>query len=246
MEGDCWIYSNKNPYNSFCEATISRISPLIYHRSIIKYKRYLRYLIDPSYEYRYGGNVLELDRSRLRNYKTKSLVMHTYEHYSLNQVMGNWFENYRDKFLGESQEKFDIVLLRDPFNLFASLIHRGENLEDSDSVIEKWIEYAREYSGITNYFRYRISINYNQWFTNRDYRNRLANKLNLTFSDAGVDNVVNVGKGSSFNGTNYDGKASQMSVLYRYKDYLDHPIMLKVLNNEELRDLSHEIFGSII
>ncbi|MEL4897319.1 hypothetical protein [Crocosphaera sp. Alani8] len=243
---DVKLYSNKNPYKSFSKATISGINPLVYHKNIIKYKRYLRYLNNPKYEYKYGRNVLELDRERLRYYRTKSLIMHTYEHYSLSQVMGDWFENQRDKFLGKSKERFDILLLRDPFNLFASLIHRGEELNNTNYIIEKWLEHAREYYGITNYLKYRISINYNQWFINQDYRNKIAKSLNLAFTDAGINSVVNVGKGSSFDGTSYDGKASKMPVLYRYKDYLNHPVMLKVLSNEELMDFSHKIFGSIL
>ncbi|WP_287308824.1 MULTISPECIES: hypothetical protein [unclassified Okeania] len=43
-----------------------------------------------------------------------------------------------------------------------------------------------------------------------------------------------MGKGSSFDKFNYDGKATQMNVLSRYKAFLDHPVILKILANKEL------------
>lgn len=244
---DCKLYSkSKNPYENFSKVTISRISPLVYHKGSLKYRRFLKYSLNPNVEYLYGGDRIELDRRSLREYKTKSLIIHSYEHYSLSQVLGSWFESQRDEFLGKSQKKFDIVLLRDPFNVFASLIHRGENLDNAKPIIEKWIEHAKEYLGLTDYLKNRVSISYNSWVVNKDYRQEVAGLLDLKFSDVGINTVVNVGKGSSFDGTAYDGKAQEMPVLSRYKSYLDHPVMLQVLNNEELRDLSEKVFGSIV
>ncbi|NEQ73288.1 MAG: hypothetical protein F6K23_09530 [Okeania sp. SIO2C9] len=46
--------------------------------------------------------------------------------------------------------------------------------------------------------------------------------------------VSNVGKGSSFDKINYNGKATQMNVLSGYKAFLDHPVILKILANKEL------------
>ena len=139
------------------------------------------------------------------------------------------------------------------YNNFASLIQReegtkqGTNLSNNpDAIIKKWIEHAREYLGLSNYFQNRISINYNEWFTNKAYRHKIAEALGLVFTDVGIDMVPNVGGGSSFDKLNYAGVASRMNVLSRYKAFLDHPIMLKVLANKELNKLSEEIFGSIM
>lgn len=243
---DIKIYTSQNPYESFSKATVSGISPLVYHQGIKKFRRYARYLQNRNVEYLYGGDRPELDRDKLRNYCTKSLIIHSYEHYSFNKAIGDWFEGKREDFLGRSQQKFDIIILRDPFNTFASLIRMGENFKNPDSAIEKWLEHAREYFGRTHHFKHRLGINYNLWFTDKDYRQEIANSLQLTFTDAGIRNVVNVGKGSSFDGTVYDGKAQEMPVLVRYKSYLEHPVMLKILANEELRELSTQIFGAIV
>lgn len=244
---DCKLYSkNKNPYENFSKVTISGVNPLVYHRGMFRYRRYFKYLLDPKVEYLYGRNRPELDREGLRDYRNKSLLLHSYEHYSLDQVIGDWFETERDNFVGKSQQRFDVLVLRDPFNVFASLIHRGEDMDKANSVIRKWIEHAREYLGLTSHFKNRVCISYNQWFTDKYYRQQIAKSLDLNFSDAGINAVVNVGHGSSFDGTTYDGSAREMPVLVRYKKYLEHPAMQKVLAHEELRDLAAKIFGPIV
>ena len=42
-------------------------------------------------------------------------------------------------------------------------------------------------------------------------------KLNSEFSDSGFSHVSELGGGSSFDGTNFDGNNSQMKVLNRYE-----------------------------
>ena len=111
------FYTGKDPCQSFAEATISGIRPLVYHKGIVKYRRYLKHLANPSFEYRYGGDRTELDRKKLKEYKIKSLIIHTYEHYSLSNVLGNWFEERRDEFLGESQKKFEINFTSNIFTM---------------------------------------------------------------------------------------------------------------------------------
>lgn len=239
------IYTSQDPYQGFTEATIGGINPLVYHKDNAKLRRFVRYLLQPSVEYRYGGDRLELDREKLRK-KFKTLLIHSYEHYTLHKALGTWFEKNRTQFVGKSQDRFDILLLRDPYNTFASLIKRGEKLNNPDEIIQKWIDHAREYLGLSNYLQNRISVNYNCWFTDRSYRQKIANSLGLTFTDSGINMVSSVGQGSSFDRTSYDGKASKMPVLVRYQNYLDHPVMSKVLANQELRELSESIFGLIV
>lgn len=243
---DVKLYTHKDPYKSFSKATITGINPLLYQRENIKFKRFLKYLLDPNVEYLFGGDTSKLEIEKLREYRLKSLLIHSYEHYCLSQVLGTWFEKKREEFLGKSQYKFDILILRDPYNTFASLIKSGEKFNNLDFIIDKWLEHAREYLGLSNYLHNRVSISYNQWFQNKAYRQKIAENLGLIFTDAGINTVSVVGKGSSFDRVNYDGKASQMTVLSRYQDFLDHPVMLKVLANQELNELSQEIFGSIV
>ena len=240
------LYSNRDPYQSFAEINLGRINPLVYHKGILKARRFTKYLINRQVEYRYGGDRPELDRERLRRYSVKPLLIHSYEHYDLGHVIGDSFEAKRTEYLGKSQERFDVIILRDPYNTFASLIRKGETLANPQSIINKWIEHAKEYLGVSKHFKHPVGINYNFWFTDQSYRQELAKKLGLPFTDAGIDTVPFVGEGSSFDKGAYDGQASQMPVLSRYKSYLEHPVMLKVLAHAELNELANEIFGPIL
>ena len=247
---------DKDPYKGYGEVFISGINPFIYHKQNFKFRPRpflgsLRYLMNPEVKFSYGCDRDEVDREALRKYKVKPLVIHSYEHYSFSEVMGSWFEEKREDFLGKSQDRFDLLILRDPYNTFASLIKRGEVIEEAEPIINKWIEYAKEYLGLSNYLKNRISVNYNEWFQNKTYREEMARSLGLVFSDAGIDTIPRIGrkgkrKGSSFDGLNYQGQATKMGVLSRYEEFLDHPAMLKVLANKELNELSTEIFGSIL
>ncbi|MGK7918438.1 MAG: hypothetical protein AB4080_00295 [Trichodesmium sp.] len=198
-------------------------------------------------EYLYGGNCVDIDREKLKKYSIKDLVIHSYEHYELSNIMP-WFEEGREEFMGKSQSRFNILIIRDPYNTFASLIKKEEKRlsKNPDAIINKWIEHAREYLGLSNYFQNKINISYNKWFINKAYRQKITEALGLVFTDAGINMVSKVGKGSSFDKVNYDGKATQMNVLSRYQAFLDHPVMLKILANKELNELSQEIFGLIV
>ena len=70
---------------------------------------------------------------------------------------------------------------------------------------------------LKNYLKHnKICINYNQWFFDIEYRQKIAKKLQMEFSDAGIDIVLGLGGGSSFDGKQFDGQATSMNVLNRY------------------------------
>jgi hypothetical protein len=248
---DVKLYDSYDPYESFSKVTIGGISPLVYHRGFIKYKRYMKYILNRKVEYLYGQERSDLDRENLRNWKSKPMLVHSYEHYSLSQVLPR-FEDKRNHYLGKSESRFDLVIVRDPYNTFASLIKRGEfdpkswRYVSPKVIVERWIEHAREFLGFTRYLKHQIGVSYNHWFYDKDYRIKLAEKLELPFTDEGIATVPKFGKGSSFDGDKYDGQAARMDTLSRYKDFLDHPIMQEVLAHHELNELSREIFGEVV
>jgi hypothetical protein len=189
-----------------------------------------------------------LRREAIADFVKKDCLIYSYEDYSLQQVVDRRFEEKHDYYLGRSQKRYDVLLLRDPFNLMASRFKKGYlQVKDSNTnLIDLWISYAKEYLGETKYLNQnKVSINYNQWFTDIDYRKQLAAKLELEFSDAGINEVKGQGDGSSFNGREFDGSASQMDVLARWTAFADHPEYRKLLNNQELLYYSEKIFGHI-
>jgi hypothetical protein len=168
------------------------------------------------------------------------------------------FANYEDKTIdfvdawGYSQhatKRYDIIVLRDPYNLFASKIYNWRansprRLKQFDKKIDIWKEKARKVLENKCCF-----INFNKWFVDIEYRKEILSYFPenvFTFTDEGKEDMPTRHGRSSFNGKEYHGKASQMNILYRYKDMLDDPLMKKIIADKEIKELSDQIFGKII
>jgi len=169
--------------------------------------------------------------------------------------------SYHESKLGKSEKKYNILILRDPYNCLSSRISKVKkspmNYIIKPPLIRKnhypygfrwfkkfWINQAKEFVGETNYLgRYKkIPISYNEWFTNKDYRKEIAEKTDTKFTDKGINDVKNYGGGSSFNGTKNNGRAQKMKVLERWKKNKNHPFM----EDDEIRKYSERIFGDVI
>jgi len=117
-----------------------------------------------------------------------------------------------------------ILILRDPYNLFASRIRKGSSTRMSayknppnptfHRMIELWKAHARAFLNETS-GRPDVPVYFNRWFCSPGYRQRIADSLAMPNSDAGLDIVPGYGGGSSFDGLGYDSQARQMDVLSR-------------------------------
>lgn len=150
----------------------------------------------------------------------------------------------------------NILLLRDPANLFASRLmglapDRGllfpESVGEKDRVvlsvatskalpmqIEKYHNHHSEFSGKTNFFRNKVCISYNSWVSDEDYRRGIAEKgLSLPFSDSKYKTRA----GSSF------GKPPETTDEYfdRWKTFWDHPVYAAVRGDEALMNISRDM-----
>ena len=178
----------------------------------------------------------------------RDCLIYSYEDYSLRQVFSNYFERKHDLYIGKTAQRYDLLILRDPFNLLASRLKNNFlNVKSRhQSFINLWIEYAQEYLGETNYLKHnKVCINYNLWKSDRDYRQELAQKLDIDFTDAGINKVLSHGGGSSFDGESLDGKATEMDTNNRWQHFIDNPIYLKLINNQKLLSYARQIFGYI-
>ncbi len=221
-------------------------------------------------------NDLKVNRNALResyenlrdNYPfvNKSCLIRSYEDYSLQEITNWLFESKHDLYFGKSGTRYDVLIIRDKFNLFASRLKHRLNLEKNNSNLGKstygnnflsvrsphktvgdlWIDYAKEYLGETNYLKHnKICINYNQWFTDIDYRRQIAEKLQVEFSDVGIDKVAGQGGGSSFEGKQLDGTAKSMDVLNRWQKFADISRYRELFSNPKIFEYSERIFGHI-
>ena len=193
----------------------------------------------------------DIDKEKNGKFSKKDCLIYSYEDGSFKKVLHKKFEKNYDKFVGRSKKRYNILILRDPFNLFASRIFRYHNLYGGNVLKEirakkLWKSYAREYLGETSYLgKDKILINYNVWFLNKDYRNNIERKLELEPSNEKVNEVLTFGEGSSFDGVKFDGKANEMKVLERWKLLADDEFYKFILKDKELVELSNRIFGRI-
>jgi hypothetical protein len=115
------------------------------------------------------------------------------------------FEDYK---YSESMEKLppkpSILLLRDPYNLFASRLQHIRTKDDSplemicEDAIKTWKEHAKAFCEYSPY----LIVPFNMWYTDEAYRKRICKTLDLPFSDDGFGSKAGwvFSGGSSFGG----------------------------------------------
>lgn len=202
-------------------------------------------------------------------FRKKSFLLRSHENRSLAEIFSSSLEQYHDLYFGKTRKRFNVLLVRDPFNLFASrlqqVINQGFDLSthgflmgnpkykysahEPHRFIEIWKEHAREYLGTTSYLPDRkVTIDYNRWVVDRNYRQQIAASLELPYSEDTISRVVGrneAGAGSSFDGYDCSGEAAKMRVFERWKKMADNENYRLLFSDSEIWTLSDRIFGSI-
>lgn len=152
----------------------------------------------------------------------------------------------------------NILLIRDAKNLFASRIKKAFKLNIPESypkqldqhferILSTWKEHAYEFIGETNKLGTdTVKLSFNRWYSDKEYRESLSNKLSLTFSDNGFKNISGIGGGSSFDSTNYNGNPQNMKVLDREKSLTSSEMSLlkEIMSDKEVISLNKAILES--
>jgi len=140
--------------------------------------------------------------------------------------------------LGGRQRR--LVVLRDPYNLVASRLERTRRRRSRDThprrVAELWPEHAAHDPTWTRCV-------YNRWFSDQQYRQRLAAALKLPVCAPLPQHVARPGLGSSFDGLQYDGRAGRMPVLQRWRKFAHDPEFRQYVDHPRLAALSREVCG---
>lgn len=191
------------------------------------------------------------------SFSLKDYLMYSYEDQEIENVFKPSYERKHDMYVGRSKERVDLIVLRDPFNLFASRLKtkpREDGLNFSMlnvysrryTLPKLWISYAKECLNETSFATGRkVFVNYNRWFSDLSYRKEIAAQLSLDFTDKGYDYVSSSGRGSSFDGFSYLGRARQMDVLNRWRQISDNNVFLDLVRTDALLDYSQKIFGHL-
>lgn len=146
----------------------------------------------------------------------------------------------------EKHERFTLLCIaRDPFNWLASSLKQGGRMvEDLPRRISLWKRHIRLCLDPGQYTDADfVDINYNRWVAERDYREAVSTRLGLTYSETGREEVREFGLGSSFDGTQLDGKASEMRVLERWRGFEDDERFQRLAQAPEIAELSEAYFG---
>lgn len=188
----------------------------------------------------------------------KHLLMYNYEDKPLHELFKNAPDRDTHKtWLGKSSRFFNLIILRDPFNNFASKykwVLSGKqwtpSLDSLKALPPLWKSYAQLYMKAEDPENSDnlITINYNKWFRSSEYREQLAQKLQLDSTDKGLEEVAKWGPntwGDSFDNMDYDGQATKMNVLERWKNYLEDPFFKSLFKDKMIIELSEKIFGAI-
>lgn len=184
----------------------------------------------------------------------RDFLLYNYEDQTPEEVGTVEAEANRERWVGRSLRRFDMLIMRDPYNLLASKLRwaYGERYQPSlDSLFatrEAWKAHCREYLGETAFLPDRLNVSYNAWFTDRGYRKALADTLGVRWTDRGMQEVARWGPtvwGDSFDGLKYDGRAAEMKVLDRWRAYAEDPTFLRLVDDEELVTLSERVFGRL-
>ncbi|MFU8816709.1 MAG: hypothetical protein ACNA7W_15280 [Pseudomonadales bacterium] len=187
----------------------------------------------------------DLQREQRGRFSSKDLLIYSHEDCFLGSLRKREAEAQHDLWLGRSRRRLDVLLLRDPFNLFASRLKAQLQPGNHATALRIWKQHAREFLGLGRHLGAdRVVVSYNRWVRDHEYRRDLAELLELEFTDAGRLEVPQVASGSSFDGLKFHGRAADMAVTERWR-WLDQFFCPSELFDAQTLELGERIFGRI-
>jgi len=178
-----------------------------------------------------------------------NLLIYSFEDRILNSVADDNVYPQKKAYKHLVEERLDIIIIRDPFNLFASRRKLKSQFERKTTYIsglsapQLWVTYANEFLGETKYLKNKkIAINYNRWCSSKNYRSKIADSLGIVFTDYGFGKVTKFGGGSSFDAINYDGQASKMETRKRWEKFKYDYSYARNFRDYKILNLSEKIF----
>lgn len=141
-----------------------------------------------------------------------------------------------------------ILIIRDPYNCFASTMKRRDcdydALENKKYILKKYLHNAT--GSIMSLGVPVVTINYNLWVTDSTYREHICTELDISFSplaDKSIMEVPDFGGGSSFDGINPRSDSKHTDVFERWKEFESDRDYRNLMNDTELMNLTKSFFG---
>ncbi len=142
-----------------------------------------------------------------------------------------------------------IMVIRDVYNQTAS-IAKHPDLQVNTGYFEAWRRNALQALGEINLLHAPcLVVKYNDWVSSEGAKQKIYSKIKeclclpFTYQTGKDKQVIGIGGGSSFDGTQHSGQANEMKVLQRYQDPSVQEALQKI--PQELKDLSERLFPGI-
>lgn len=187
----------------------------------------------------------------------KRLLLYNFEDVPLPRRANWWLP---ENLAGSSKHRHTILLLRDPYNLFASRLRAAEERPKNPlmrsmfptepgkllALRDLWLQYAREYLGETFWLpAHALLVSYTDWVGNPECRAQLAAELGGKDTDAAINQIPKYGFGSSFDGPARHEVKDRDSLLRRWRHYAGNPLYEDFVSHPGFRRLSRQIFGDV-
>lgn len=184
---------------------------------------------------------------KLRWRKGSGSVIVSYENYQFDELG----PVQRPEWYGSTRSVHDILLIRDPFNLFASHyvwpfpqgVKFREDRSHRQRIIDLWKSNARSFLQFQGQADSTVlCISYNHWLEDADYREQCARSLGMDKASKSHE-VMDFGGGSSFEGiSSSDGNRKY---LQRFLSLVGNEDFRSIFVDHELIALSERIFGQV-
>ncbi len=140
------------------------------------------------------------------------------------------------------------VVLRDPYNLFASRLKKWPERFESGADIAAQRQMYLDHCNLSRDAQALFGdtpirpIYYNRLLADPAFRNDLSRQFDLAQGDAGLDDVPMNGGGSSFDGYDIDHQQIQRGVFDRWRGFQDDPRFRKAVDDPRVRDIAETLF----
>lgn len=192
----------------------------------------------------YNANLVT-DASKVTvNYKDNAWLPFTQNHTLLISFEDHDIKQVNEKVIDFCNkcklEPTTIMIIRDPKNMLASLFKIKKRFDILPNFKNIWMKYADEYlhrSCIQHF------IVYDKWFTNVEYRKKIATDMKLEFDDSNHNKIFKHGV-SSFDGYRYQNDTTKMDVLNRADFFKDNKQFDTLISDPKMLSLWTQIMNN--
>ncbi len=179
----------------------------------------------------------------IRSFSPKDCLIVSYQNRFLDDPDYAAYVSRHDHHVGCSQELHHVVVLRDAFNLFASLCRNPSTTpEDIAAGVCLYKQYAELFlDAVRQKQQNIICVNYNKWVSSRLYRSRLARRFGVELDSKPERNTSSNGAGHRDSA----GKRERLSATDSWQVNQHDPSYRAIFKDRRLVELSESVFGRV-